>query len=47
MDGREECRILTEWWKEKKKDTEKKRDNYYQRNGEGRESKNPGRMRGV
>jgi hypothetical protein len=24
MDGREECRILTECWREKKKNTEKK-----------------------
>jgi hypothetical protein len=47
MDGREECRILAECWKEKRIDTEKKREKYYQRNGEGRESENPGRMRGV
>jgi hypothetical protein len=34
MDGREECRILTECWREKKKNTEKKeREKYYQRNG--------------
>jgi hypothetical protein len=33
MDGREECRILTECWREKKKNTEKKkREKYYQRN---------------
>jgi hypothetical protein len=30
MDGREECRILTECWGEKKKNTEKKeREKYY------------------
>jgi hypothetical protein len=34
MDGREQCRILTECWREKKKNTEKKeREKYYQRNG--------------
>jgi hypothetical protein len=34
MDEREECRILTEYWREKKKNKEKKvRENYYQRNG--------------
>jgi hypothetical protein len=33
MDGREQCRILTECWRENKKNTEKKRENYYQRNG--------------
>jgi hypothetical protein len=34
MDGREECRILTECWREEKKNTEKKeRGKYYQRNG--------------
>jgi hypothetical protein len=34
MDGREECRILTECWKERKKNREKKeREKYYQRNG--------------
>jgi hypothetical protein len=33
MDGREKCRILTECWTEKKKNTEKKgRGKYYQRN---------------
>jgi hypothetical protein len=32
MDGREECRILTECWRENKKNTEKERDKYYQRN---------------
>jgi hypothetical protein len=37
MDGREKCRILTEWWGEKKKNTEKKerereREKYYHRN---------------
>jgi hypothetical protein len=33
MDGREECRILTQCWIEKKKNTEKKeRGKYYQRN---------------
>jgi hypothetical protein len=33
--GREECRIVTECWREKKKNKEKKerRENYYQRNG--------------
>jgi hypothetical protein len=30
MEGREECRIVTECWREKTKNTEKK---YYQRNG--------------
>jgi hypothetical protein len=35
MDGREECRILMECWREKKKNMEKKeREKYYQRNGE-------------
>jgi hypothetical protein len=29
MDGREECRILTEWWRENKKNTEKKERNGY------------------
>jgi hypothetical protein len=33
MDRMEECRILTECWKEKKKNTEKERYKYYQRNG--------------
>jgi hypothetical protein len=33
MYGREECRILTECWREKKKNMEKERENYYQRNG--------------
>jgi hypothetical protein len=34
MDGREECRTLTECWREKKKNTEKKeRKKYYHRNG--------------
>jgi hypothetical protein len=34
MDGREECRILMECWREKKKNTEKKeREKYYQKNG--------------
>jgi hypothetical protein len=34
MDGREECWILTECWREKKKNTEKEeRKKYYQRNG--------------
>jgi hypothetical protein len=34
MNLREECRILTEWWREKKKNKEKKeRENYYKRNG--------------
>jgi hypothetical protein len=33
MDGREECRILTEYWREKKKNMEKKeREKYHQRN---------------
>jgi hypothetical protein len=36
--GREECRILTKCWREEKKNTEKKesereKENYYQRNG--------------
>jgi hypothetical protein len=31
MDGREECRMLTECWREKKKNKEK-REKYYQRN---------------
>jgi hypothetical protein len=31
MDGREECRILTECWKERSKNTEEKeREKYYQ-----------------
>jgi hypothetical protein len=31
MDGREECRILTEFWKEwKKNPEEKEREKYYQ-----------------
>jgi hypothetical protein len=34
MDARELWRILTECWREKKKNTEKKeREKYYQRNG--------------
>jgi hypothetical protein len=33
MYGRKECRILTECWREKKKNMEKERENYYQRNG--------------
>jgi predicted peptidase len=33
MDGREEFRILKECWREKKKNTEKKREKYNQRNG--------------
>jgi hypothetical protein len=34
VDGREECRMLTECWREKQKNTEKKkRKRYYQRNG--------------
>jgi hypothetical protein len=34
MDGREECRTLTECWRENKKNTEKKeRKKYYHRNG--------------
>ncbi|KAH0813723.1 hypothetical protein GEV33_009066 [Tenebrio molitor] len=36
IDGREECRILTKCWREKKKNTKKKereREKYYQRNG--------------
>jgi hypothetical protein len=34
MNRREECRILTECWREKKKNTEKKeREKYYERNG--------------
>jgi hypothetical protein len=39
MDGREECRILTECWREKKK--KKEREKYYRRNRRG------GKMRGV
>jgi DNA-binding PadR family transcriptional regulator len=35
MDGREECRILTECCREKRKNKEKKK--YYQRNGYGSE----------
>jgi hypothetical protein len=31
MDGREECRMLTEWWREKKNNKEE-REKYYQRN---------------
>jgi hypothetical protein len=35
MDGREKCSILTEWWREKKKNTEKKEsEKYYQRTRE-------------
>jgi hypothetical protein len=38
MDGREQFRILTECWREKKKNTEKKeREKYYQRNGHASE----------
>jgi hypothetical protein len=38
MNGREEYRILTECWREKKKNTGKKdREKYYQRNGYTRE----------
>jgi hypothetical protein len=34
MDGREECRIVTECWKEKEKNKEtKEREKYYQRSG--------------
>jgi hypothetical protein len=34
MEGREECRILTKCWREKKKNKEKKnRQKYYQKNG--------------
>jgi hypothetical protein len=34
MDGKKECRILTECWSERKKNTEKKkREKYYQSNG--------------
>jgi hypothetical protein len=34
MDEREECRILTECWREKEKNRKKKeREKYYQRNG--------------
>jgi hypothetical protein len=33
-DGREKCNLLTEWWREKKKNAEQKeRENYHQRNG--------------
>ncbi|KAJ3637363.1 hypothetical protein MTP99_000830 [Tenebrio molitor] len=32
MDGREECRILTECWREKKKKTEKKKKRERERN---------------
>jgi hypothetical protein len=47
MDGKEESRILTECWKEKKKNEEKKererekreREKYYQRNGYASEKK--------
>jgi hypothetical protein len=33
MDGGEECRILTECWSERKKNSEKEREKYYQKNG--------------
>jgi hypothetical protein len=34
MDEREECRILTECWNERKKNIKKKeREKYYQKNG--------------
>jgi hypothetical protein len=33
MDGREECRILTECWREKNKTRRRRREKYYQRNG--------------
>jgi hypothetical protein len=34
MDGKEECRIVMEFWTENKKNTEKMdRKKYYQRNG--------------
>ncbi|KAJ3626198.1 hypothetical protein MTP99_016715 [Tenebrio molitor] len=33
MDGRKECRILTECWREKKKNAEKEIEKSYQRNG--------------
>jgi hypothetical protein len=40
MGGREECRILTECWRGKKKNTEK----YHQRNGECKRAKNDGEI---
>jgi hypothetical protein len=33
MDRKEDCRILTECWREKKKNTEKDSEKYYQKNG--------------
>jgi hypothetical protein len=33
MEGREDCRILTECWREKKKTENKEREKYYQSNG--------------
>jgi hypothetical protein len=32
MDGREECRILTECWRKKKHGKEREREKYHQRN---------------
>ncbi|KAJ3632303.1 hypothetical protein MTP99_009317 [Tenebrio molitor] len=32
MNRRKECRILTECWREKRKNTEKEKEKYYQRN---------------
>ncbi|KAH0820694.1 hypothetical protein GEV33_002094 [Tenebrio molitor] len=46
MDGREECRVLTQCWRETKKNTEKKENGYASEETqtskkEGKESKNP------
>jgi hypothetical protein len=44
--GREECRILTECWIEKKKNKEKERENYCQSNGYAREEMERFRAKG-
>jgi hypothetical protein len=47
MDGKEECKILTECWREKKKIMEKKeREKYYQRNGYASEAVDRFRAKG-
>jgi hypothetical protein len=47
MDGREECRILMECWREKKKNKEKQeREKYYQRNGYASEEEERLRAKG-
>jgi hypothetical protein len=46
MDGREEYRILTECWREKKKNTEKKEiEKYHQRNGKIKSKRKIGECR--